>query len=219
MKSTARITVVLAVALAWSSAWRMRPRLADASASARRFVWGRYASWEALADDAQGSDIEPIVARYRHLFLDSVRQRYRFSESDLAGLDAEAKERNWLAAPDCAVPEGALLQQPRDKPLPAFAPPLPSRVLKVPFTPDALKYRTQGLVMLKVIVERTGALREVEVVKGMPDGLTESAVRAVRSTRWYPARVCGQPIAIQWTLTFPFDLDKGPPHWPPAGHS
>jgi TonB family protein len=74
----------------------------------------------------------------------------------------------------------------------------PSVVSQVdPVYPDkARNARVQGVVILRCIVEADGTVSAAEVVKGLPFGLGESAVEAVKKWRFRPASRNGQPLAV-----------------------
>src|SRR6185295_16458880 len=48
------------------------------------------------------------------------------------------------------------------------------------YTPAAKKARVAGTVVLRLLVAETGDVKDVEVLKGLPEGLTDAAVKAVR---------------------------------------
>lgn len=75
-----------------------------------------------------------------------------------------------------------------------------------PYTEDARKGRIQGVVILEAIIDALGNVTEVEVLKGLPGGLSESAVEAARSWRFEPARRNGEPVPVYFTLTVRFSL-------------
>lgn len=71
--------------------------------------------------------------------------------------------------------------------------------------PSAAKEaRVQGTVILHVLVGKNGEVEDVEVLKGLPKGLSEAAVAAVRQWRFEPATVDGKPVPARATLTFNF---------------
>lgn len=74
------------------------------------------------------------------------------------------------------------------------------------YPPAAKDARIQGTVILHVLVGKTGEVEDVEVLKGLPKGLSEAAVAAVRQWRFEPATVDGKPVPARTTLTFNFSL-------------
>ena len=74
------------------------------------------------------------------------------------------------------------------------------------YTEMARRVREQGVVILDAVIDETGAVGEIEVLKSLRFGLTESAVRAVSGWRFEPARLDGRPIAVRYHLTVRFAL-------------
>jgi TonB family protein len=72
------------------------------------------------------------------------------------------------------------------------------------YPPAAKEARITGTVILRVLVGRTGEVEDVEVLKGLPKGLSAAAVAAVRQWRFEPATVDGKPVPARTTLTFNF---------------
>lgn len=75
------------------------------------------------------------------------------------------------------------------------------------YTPAAKKARVEGAVVLRLLVGETGDVEEVEVLKGLSEGLTDAAVKAVRQWKFEPVRVEGKPVEAFFTITMNFELD------------
>ena len=63
------------------------------------------------------------------------------------------------------------------------------------FTEEARKNKIQGVVRVKVLVDATGTVRDVVVTRGLPDGLSEQAIRAAYEMRFRPAMKDGRPVS------------------------
>jgi TonB family protein len=74
------------------------------------------------------------------------------------------------------------------------------------YTEDARQQRIQGTVVLSVIFSADGQLRDIRTVRGLPHGLTESAIAAARRIRFNPAVRNGQPVSVRSVLEFNFTL-------------
>lgn len=74
------------------------------------------------------------------------------------------------------------------------------------YTEIARRAREQGVVILDAVIDETGSVTGIEVIKSLRFGLTESAVRAVGSWRFRPATLDGRPLAVRYTLTVRFAL-------------
>ncbi|MCP3960455.1 MAG: TonB family protein [bacterium] len=81
------------------------------------------------------------------------------------------------------------------------------------YTRLAAKNRIEGRVILRTVIDRRGHVARVEVLKGLPLGLTEVAVEAVEQWRFNPATFRGRPVALYYNLTINFRLP------PEAGQS
>lgn len=75
------------------------------------------------------------------------------------------------------------------------------------YTEAARRARIEGTLILEVRLDDTGAVAGVEVLRGLPFGLTESAVEAVSRWRYEPARLNGEPVPVLMTVTVHFELD------------
>lgn len=64
----------------------------------------------------------------------------------------------------------------------------------------------EGTVELEVAIDATGKVTDVEVVRGLPLGLSESAADAVRHWTWRPARAVSGPVASRKTVRVRFLL-------------
>ena len=74
------------------------------------------------------------------------------------------------------------------------------------YTREARRAGVQGNVVLKVLLLGDGKLDRVRVVRRLPYGLTENAIRAACEIKFKPANKGGQP-APQWvTVEYAFRL-------------
>ncbi|MEM1204700.1 MAG: TonB family protein [Acidobacteriota bacterium] len=62
----------------------------------------------------------------------------------------------------------------------------------------------EGVIALMLTVDREGAVVGVDVLEGLPYGLTQAAVEAVRQWRFEPARRNGEPVAVRHRVTLRF---------------
>ncbi len=74
------------------------------------------------------------------------------------------------------------------------------------YSEDARKGRVQGVVILQAIVDAMGNVSKIEVLKGLPLGLTESAIETVQGWRYKPATLDGQPVSVYLNLLINFSL-------------
>jgi TonB family protein len=73
----------------------------------------------------------------------------------------------------------------------------------------AITNHTQGTALLAVVVGADGRVHDIFVVKALPDGLTESAIKTVQSWKFKPALgPNGEPAAVRQTVEITFHLYK-----------
>jgi protein TonB len=63
------------------------------------------------------------------------------------------------------------------------------------YTEEARRNKVQGVVRVRILIETSGAVKEVVVTRGLPDGLSEQAIRAAYQMRFKPAMKSGQPVS------------------------
>ncbi len=86
---------------------------------------------------------------------------------------------------------------------------IPAEILSKPvpiYTEDARAKRIEGEVLLEVILEATGKLRVLKVVRGLGHGLDDAAVQAAQQIRFKPAVKDGQPSDSTAVLHIIFQL-------------
>ena len=75
------------------------------------------------------------------------------------------------------------------------------------YTAEGKAQRIQGVVILRAVIDQTGIVRDVEVLKGLPAGLSEAAVEAVRRWTFTPALdESGKPVTVHYNMTINFRL-------------
>lgn len=65
----------------------------------------------------------------------------------------------------------------------------------------------EGLVVLQFVVDQTGGISDITVLKPMGGGLTEEAIRVVKSMpKWSPGKQNGKPVKVRFTLPVRFSI-------------
>jgi TonB family protein len=85
--------------------------------------------------------------------------------------------------------------------------------VKAEYTPEARAKRFAGVVVLEIVIDREGCVRNPRVLKGKPYGLNESALASVKSWSFQPATIDGKPVEIYYQIVVNFqeeDSDKVP---------
>jgi TonB family protein len=73
------------------------------------------------------------------------------------------------------------------------------------YTDEALEKAVSGRVILKAVFSAEGKVTDVNVVKGLPDGLTETAIQAAKKIKFNPAVKSTKPISINVQLEYNFE--------------
>jgi TonB family protein len=84
-----------------------------------------------------------------------------------------------------------------------------ARVLTKPeptYTADARGAQVTGTVVLRAVFASDGTVKHFIVVKGLPNGLTEAALRAARRITFTPAMIDGRPVSMFIQLEYNFNL-------------
>ena len=74
------------------------------------------------------------------------------------------------------------------------------------YTLEARRNRKQGFVILKLTLSAKGSTSRVRVLRGLPFGLTESAIRAACKMEFDPAIKIGQTVSQWVTAEYVFRL-------------
>lgn len=102
---------------------------------------------------------------------------------------------------------------PRPRPNdPVRNPAVPARLIKLVrphYSPQALRQRIEGIVIVELTVERDGRVSHGRVLKPLPSGLTQKAIDAVRHWRYKPARDGrGRRVRSIVSASVRFDLSR-----------
>lgn len=95
-----------------------------------------------------------------------------------------------------------------DAKTPGYSPPRCIYCPRADLSPETrFGRRMQGTVELIAIIGEDGRIKNVRVVKGLPEGLTLEAIKAARQWRLHPATgPDGKPVAVQDTIEFSFQV-------------
>ena len=74
------------------------------------------------------------------------------------------------------------------------------------YTQEAKAAKVEGAVTLKLVVDRNGVPRDIEVVKPLGSGLDESAITAVSQWRFEPGTKDGQAVDVIANIEVNFRL-------------
>lgn len=72
---------------------------------------------------------------------------------------------------------------------------------------EAARYNcVQGTVVLSVVFGADSKLKDIRVIRGLPDGLTRKAIEAAMKLRFQPATKDGVPVSVRGNLEYSFNL-------------
>lgn len=72
------------------------------------------------------------------------------------------------------------------------------------YTEKAYKNDVEGFVRIRLVLAATGDVKNMQVVKGLPDGLTEKAIEAAREIKFTPAQKDGRVVSQWATVEYNF---------------
>jgi periplasmic protein TonB len=74
------------------------------------------------------------------------------------------------------------------------------------YTQPAIKAGIQGVVILELIIDPQGRVESADALRGLPLGLTKSALDAVKQWRFQPSTYNDHPVSVRYILTVNFHL-------------
>jgi TonB family protein len=83
------------------------------------------------------------------------------------------------------------------------------RLLKKPeptYTKYARDNEAEGTVILQVVFSKTGHVEYIQVLQGLPFGLTQQSIKAAREIEFVPAMKDGQAVSMWIRLEYYFAL-------------
>ncbi|MDX2000595.1 MAG: energy transducer TonB [Thermoanaerobaculia bacterium] len=75
------------------------------------------------------------------------------------------------------------------------------------YTASARRARIQGTVEIRAVIDSSGRVIDAQVAKGLPMGLSEQALQAVRGWHFRPATRRGEPVTVYYDLGVHFGLE------------
>ena len=74
------------------------------------------------------------------------------------------------------------------------------------FTEEARRNNVSGVVRLRAVLAADGRVRNIAVIKRLPDGLTEKCIAMARQIKFTPAMVNGAPVSQYVVLEYNFNI-------------
>lgn len=138
--------------------------------------------------------------------------------NDDISIDAEADESTQVEEYKTLVPaqeEEAEVQEQEIFQVVENAPAFPGGdMARMKFLQDNIKYPImskesgiQGTVYVTFVVERSGAVTDVKILRGIGGGCDEEAMRVVKNMpKWEPGKQRGKPVRVQFNMPIKFTL-------------
>ena len=88
----------------------------------------------------------------------------------------------------------------------------------IKYPPEAAKNDIEGRVIVQFIIDETGQVGEIKVVRPISEELDAEAVRVVKNLpKFEPGRQDGEAVAVWYTLPISFKLQSKPQPQPQGG--
>ena len=80
--------------------------------------------------------------------------------------------------------------------------------VRIPYPAEAKKKGIQGRVVMDLLIDANGNVRDAKLLQGLGYGLDEAALAAVKSFRFRPAMVQGKSVAVRIRYAYRFVLEN-----------
>lgn len=80
--------------------------------------------------------------------------------------------------------------------------------VRVPYPPEAKRKGAQGAVVMDILIDAAGKVREAKLVQGPEDSLNAAALEAVRGFAFKPARIQDQAVPVRIRYAYRFVLER-----------
>ena len=78
---------------------------------------------------------------------------------------------------------------------------------KLYYTSEAVSNNIEGRVLVQFIVNKDGNTENIRVIKGLGYGLDEIGINAIKTTKFSPGKVKGEPVDVETTLPLTFKIE------------
>jgi TonB family protein len=92
----------------------------------------------------------------------------------------------------------------------AVTPPRPKHKVEPTYSQEALDAKYQGSVLLRLLIDSSGNVKDPVVVRPLGLGLDEKAIEAVRQWKFEPATKDGEPVEVKANIEINFRLRDKP---------
>lgn len=96
---------------------------------------------------------------------------------------------------------------PPGKYIPYDDPPSPLSPIRPKYPIAAMNAGIEGIVIVQVFVDKNGRVTETSIMKGIPhSGLNGAVIKAIKSTKFKPAKHKGEPVGVWISIPVYFRL-------------
>ena len=72
----------------------------------------------------------------------------------------------------------------------------------------ALKAGIEGRVVVQIVIDKDGNVREPVIIRGIGGGCDEEAIRAIKMAKFVPGMQRGRPVSVRYTLPITFKINN-----------
>jgi protein TonB len=80
--------------------------------------------------------------------------------------------------------------------------------VRIPYPPEARQRGIQGSVVMDILIDAEGHVRDAGLLQGPDESLNQAAIKAVRGFVFKPARVDDKPVAVRIRYAYRFVLER-----------
>lgn len=85
--------------------------------------------------------------------------------------------------------------------------PRPLNEFRIPYPPEARAQNIEGVVVMDILVDEAGVVREATLLEGPGYGLNEAALEAIKRFKFSPALIDQKPVAVRMRYGYRFILN------------
>jgi protein TonB len=74
------------------------------------------------------------------------------------------------------------------------------------YTEDARRHKTSGTIAVSMVLRASGQVTDIVIIKGLPHGLNDSAVRAAKAIEFEPAIKDDQKVSQYQRMEYGFSI-------------
>ncbi len=80
--------------------------------------------------------------------------------------------------------------------------------IRIPYPKESKKNGVQGVVVMDLLIDSTGKVREVNLVEGPNSEINEAALSAAKNFLFHSALIRDQPVAVRIRYAYRFVLER-----------